>query len=562
MKKAKNETDKKVKKKKTKKSLKWGIVFVLTIALAFVFYNLFLKRTVASQNTIVQSEQATLKDLEFSLSSSGTIQPLDSYTVTTKTSIEGTVLNADFEEGDIVKKGDILYTISTDDLDSKIDTAKKNVDKSEKNYKKAKDDYQTAKEDYSDYTVESDLTGYIKEIKVKKGDSIQAGSSVIAEIYDNTKMELYIAFNASDVNKSLVGKSATVELTETEEALKGKVTEVSTIDEALSGNRIVRYVTIEINNPGGISVGTEAFAKIGSVECNEEGTFRLKEEGTILATVTGKVSKVNYKKGDWIKKGNTIVEISADTYDSQLKGYEDQIDTAKDNLDTAKDDLEKVVDSKTDYIITSPITGTVIKKHVKEGDTVTASNMNSGLCILYDMSAMTFQMQIDELDIMEIEIGQTVRITADALEGEEFQGTITNISLESNVSGGVTQYPVSVRIEEAGKLLPGMNVDGEVIVSTVKKALTVPTNSLMRGNQIYVKDETVTETVGEIPSGYKAVEVKVGISDGSYLEILDGLEEGEEVYVPARKSSDASDSMFGGGGMRGQGMTGGESEDR
>ena len=57
-------------------------------------------------------------------------------------------------------------------------------------------------------------------------------------------------------------------------------------------------------------------------------------------------------------------------------------------------------------------------------------------------------------------VGQKVEVTADALEGQTFTGTVTNVSLESAYSNGVTTYPVTVTMDEMGDLLPGMNVDG------------------------------------------------------------------------------------------------------
>lgn len=552
MDKTKNDLNQKSKKKK--KLIRLGIIIGVIVVIIFLIVNSFRKQVANLQSSMSQDATVTIKDLEYFLSSSGIVEPLDSYTVTTLSSVEGTVLEADFEEGDSVEEGDVLYTISTDDLDSRIDTAKKTVTKSERSYSRAKEDLATAQKDLSDFTVESDLTGYIKDLKVKVGDSIQPGT-VIADIYDNTKMELYVPFNASSVTKSLIGKSATIELSESEEKLKGKVTEVSSIDEALSGNRVVRYVTIEITNPGGIAVDTKANATIGSLDSNEEGSFRIKEEGSIVSDISGKISKISYKKGDWIKDGNVIVQIEADTYDSQLKTYEDQVQNAKDNLESAEDELDKVIDSKTDYIVTSPITGTIIKKNVKAGDTINMNNMAGGLCVIYDLSAMTFEMLVDELDIMDVEVGQTVIITADAIEEKEFQGTITKISLESTTNGGVTQYPVTVRIKDTGELLPGMNITGEVLVASATNALTIPADALMRGNRVFIKDETVTEAVEDVPVGYKSVDVKIGLNDGEFLEVVSGLSEGMEIYMPARQSSNVFDNMQMSGPMGGGGSS-------
>ena len=99
---------------------------------------------------------------------------------------------------------------------------------------------------------------------------------------------------------------------------------------------------------------------------------------------------------------------------------------------------------------------------------------------------MTLEMSVDELDVSSIKVGQSVEITADAVEGETFTGTVTNVSLQSSYSNGVTNYPVTVTLDDTGSLLPGMNVDAKIILDSSENALVIPANALMRGNRVYV----------------------------------------------------------------------------
>ena len=120
-------------------------------------------------------------------------------------------------------------------------------------------------------------------------------------------------------------------------------------------------------------------------------------------------------------------------------------------------------------------------------------------------------MSIDELDIQSVKVGQKVTVTADAFEGQTFSGTVTNVSLESTYSNGVSTYPVTVTMDEAGNLLPGMNVDGVITLEEANDVLTIPVDALMRGNQVYIKDDSVKEQNGPVPAGFKAVEVETGL---------------------------------------------------
>ena len=158
-------------------------------------------------------------------------------------------------------------------------------------------------------------------------------------------------------------------------------------------------------------------------------------------------------------------------------------------------------------------------------------------------------MSIDELDIQNVKVGQKVTVTADAFENETFTGTVTNVSLESTYSNGVSTYPVTVTLDETGNLLPGMNVDGVITLDEAEDVLTIPVDSLMRGNQVYVRDDTVKEQQGAVPAGFRSVQVETGLTNDSYVEITSGLEEGDEVYVSESSAGSSSFMMPMGGAM-------------
>lgn len=563
-------------KSKGKKAIR-GIIIavVLVVVVGFVYSRGKKGLNENDAQASSQTVKVEKRDIKSILSSSGTIEPLNTYDV--KTLVEGEVITADFEEGDQVKDGDVLYQITTDDVDSKINTsetsvkraedsyktAKKNYDKAVDKYNDAVADYNDAEKEYSDLTIKSDKAGIVKKLYVKKGDSVQPGSQ-IADIYDNSSMLLEVPFNSFDVTSSLIGKKAEVEITDSNETIEGKVTKVSNIEEVLSGNRVVKMVTIEVKNPGGITKETTATASVGDIYSSEQGSFNVLEESTLTADKSGKIGTLTIEEGDKIASGKTVIILESDTYKDQLDSYQkavdsasDAVDNAKNNMedannkiDDAKDSLSDVIDEKTDYSITAPISGQVVSKDVLKGDTISRDS-TSKLCTIYDLSAMTFKMQIDELDIRKVKVGQKVNITADALEGVTFNGEVTNISLESTTNEGVTQYPVTVRIDEVGDLLPGMNVTGEIIINEAAGVLAVPSDALMRGDMVLVKDPTVKEAVGNIPVGFKEVKVETGLSDGNYIEVKSGLTGNEEVYIV--RSSSSSEVMIPGQFGTGQG---------
>ena len=558
------------KTKKSQKILRWGIVIAVLVVIGIVALQKFVFNQSKDTETVtIQTTKVETRDIENMLESSGTISPLASYDVTTL--VKGEIIAADFEVGDTVQEGQVLYKIATDTLDSDIETAetaltraKKNYTKAEDNYQEALDSYVEAKADYaeavskySDVNVTSSETGIVKNLKVEVGDTIQVGSE-IAQIYDNSKMLLTISFSSSDVNASFVGKTAKVTIEDSNETLKGKVTKVSSIEEVLTGNRIVKAVTIEVTNPGGITTSTTADASIGTTYSMNTGTFTVKTDEIITSDLSGEIAYLGIQEGDSITEGNIVLTISQDTVDDALENYSKAVENAQDAIDAAKDSLEEkeeaiedaqssledVIDSRTDYSIKAPVTGKVISKNMLKGDVIGTSNFDSTLCVIYDLSAVTFSMYVDELDVLEAEEGQDVIVTADALEGLEISGIVTNVSLQSTSSQGVTQYPVTVRIDEVGDLLPGMNVTGSIVIEKSEGVLAIPSQALQRSKDgkevVYIKDDTVTEVVGEIPAGYKSLEVTTGLTDGDYIEIKSGLTDGQEIYLTKTVTTQSS----------------------
>jgi HlyD family secretion protein len=103
-----------------------------------------------------------------------------------------------------------------------------------------------------------------------------------------------------------------------------------------------------------------------------------------------------------------------------------------------------------------------------------------------------------------------------------------------------------------------MNVTGEIIIAEAEGVMAIPADALMRGDQVYVKDDTVKEAKGDVPAGFKAVEVETGLTDGDYIEIKSGLTGDEEVYV--QRISESVNTMMPGMefGMPGQGPQDGQ----
>lgn len=537
------------KKKKRKKGKK--IFFILLLLLAGIIGAFYYNRKQQAEKAgaaakAVQTASVERRDITSELTASSTLSPKDTYEITAL--VEGEVLEAPFEEGDVVEKGQILYRIDTSSMETDLSSSQTSLTRAQENLQTAQEDYDEAVSKYGSGTYQATDTGYIKALYIKAGDKVGSGTK-IADIYDDTTMKLRVPFLSAEAAEIPVGTMAAITIEDTGEQLNGLVTVVSNMEEALSGGRLVRYVTMEVENPGGLTTEVEATASIGEFFCSEEGTFEPVTETVMSADLSGnnslEVETMLVSEGDYIGKGAALFKATAKSVEKYMRTYKDSLDSAKDSLETSQNKLKNTQDNIEDYTITAPISGTVITKSTKVGDNITkGSSGSSTLAVIYDLSSMTLEMSVDELDVRSVKVGQTVEITADAIEGQTFKGTVTNVSLQSSYSNGVTNYPVTVTLEDSGELLPGMNVDAVIILDSAENALCVPAGALMRGNRVYVKDETSTEAHGSVPAGFQAVNVETGIISDDYVEVLSGLSEGDVVYVDPNAGSTTTVNMW------------------
>ena len=484
------------------------------------------------------------RDITNTFSGSGTISAANTYTV--KSLVKGTVLTADFEVGDTIEKGTVLYTIDSSDVATSVEKAQLALEQAQRSYDDAAD---------AQY-IRSVIGGTVASIKVKAGDYVTAGQE-IATVRDDSSLLLTLEFPAADASGFTVGQAAQVILNGTFETLSGTVQAVAGTDTISSGNLLVRTVTIAVPNNGSLTTAQAASASINGVSALASARFDYQHQQTVTATTSGTVSAVCVKEGTAVAANTAIVQLSGTELSKQAQ-------SAVDNLLNAQLSMSDTEKQMENYTITSPISGTVIQKNVKAGDTVgTDTTASETLCTIYDLSYLEMTLNVDELEILSIKEGQTVTITADAISDRTFTGVVTSVSAAGTTTGGTTTYPVTIRIDDTGDLLPGMNATAEIEVSSAENALTIPNGAVVRGNYVLVTKDSpsAVNAVQDMtaPDGYVYVKITTGTSDNDSIEVTGGLQEGDTIAYDAdaaekQNASDSMEFMVGpGGGSGGHG---------
>ena len=304
--------------------------------------------------------------------------------------------------------------------------------------------------------------------------------------------------------------------------MDGAVSFVSDKHTTLQSGATVAEVTIEVADTSyilsGILANAEVITPTGTYKSVNEAPFVSNNAGNIKAETSGTISKLYVKNGQYVKSGDVLAELvnndlttSAQTTALNLQNLYDQLSYAEDKLD--------------DYKVIAPINGIITAQTMKVGDMVTLGTL---LSTISNKEEMEFKIPVDELDIARLDYDKQVNVTVDALgytQDTPFAGKISKLPLEGNTTGGVTDYYVTIAFPGQDDVRISMNADAEIIIDERNDVVCIPVEALEKENGetiVYVLKDGVKE----------ARTVTTGLKGLSYVEIVEGIEAGEEVIIP------------------------------
>ena len=286
-----------------------------------------------------------------------------------------------------------------------------------------------------------------------------------------------------------------------------------------------------------------------------EATFRIAMVGKQQAQAEKERADSEFKRSQELFKNKLVTEsafIEAKTQHElarlRLENAENQINQAKFAADKSADDLAKTT-------IRSPLDGTITKLRSQLGERVlgTSFNMGTEMMTVAKLDEMEARVDIGEIDVVLIQVGQTARIEVDAFKDKKFKGTVTAIAnatksfsasqSQQQSSTEAPKFEVRIRVDDKEAFRPGMSVTAEVETRSRKNVLTVPiqavTTRLPVGPPPANSKEPVkpAEVLFGIENGKaKMFPVKTGISDNEYFEIESGVTDGQEIISGGYKA--------------------------
>ncbi len=235
----------------------------------------------------------------------------------------------------------------------------------------------------------------------------------------------------------------------------------------------------------------------------------------------GTVSRLAVAENTAVVKNRALVYL-ADTV------FSANYDALLQERDQLTQDLNELIALYKTGVIRAPIAGKV-ESIADEQETEEGMETPDewAFAVLRPQEQMIVTASIDESNILSVEVGQTASVTISSISEDPFTGEVTAIEKTGTSNNGVTGYAVEVTLDRTEKMLPKMSATVAIRIEGVDDALLLPEDAVTRTRSSAYVYTALNETSGELEG---MVEVKTGLTGGGYIEITEGLKEGDTVY--------------------------------
>lgn len=433
-----------------------------------------------------RTARVTRGNLVSSVSATGTLRPYSYVEVRSRST--GTVTEVHVQEGDPVQKGQLLVLIDDRDARAEYEIRQSQLASALARAQQAQSQLATARAQNATRIAEAE-------------SALATSNARLAQLLAGSRPEQIDQSRESVRQAELSLESARLHLARTQELHSGGLVSKASLDQAQN-----QY--------------DSAQAQLRAAQARlRELTAGSRPEEIEVARAQVRQAEASVAQARAARLGERSLEAEVRSAEAQVRTVTAQEAQARDRLGETR--------------IVAPIAGIVARQLVQAGQSVIGGLTGGGTLVMTIADVQTIQAQVgvDESDVAQLAVGMSVRITADALPRRTFEGRITRIAPHSVVVQNVTQYEVVVDVDNPDPALRlGMSVDAEFIISERLGVPLVPAEAI-RGQDakvvILVDGKKLTPVV-----------VRTGASDGRQVEIVEGAELGQTVYLgPARQNS-------------------------
>lgn len=257
----------------------------------------------------------------------------------------------------------------------------------------------------------------------------------------------------------------------------------------------------------------------------EMGTLNAAESRVNVAKLNMEQTKREYDRTKQLYESKVIAREEYEKSETALKQAREELQSAQDNLEIVRDGIAKRSAQFSNTQIRATITGMILDVPVKVGNSVIQSNnFNDGTTIasIADMGDMIFKGKIDETEVGRIREGMPLTLTVGALKDSKFEATLEYISPKSIEENGAILFEIkaAAQIPDTVFVRAGYSANAEIILDKRDNVLAIPESTV----EFQQDSAFVQVVVSEEPvQKFEKRAVKVGLSDGIHIEVLEGI---------------------------------------
>ncbi len=490
-------TDKK-RKKTIRRMLALGAVLIVAaVAVLIILKAIASSKTASAGNLTYQVSMVSEGEINSTISGSGNLTASSSKTYAAGG--EATVTSVNVTPGQQVEKGTVLLTLSSDSVQEQLDTLYDELDSLRTRLSKATQTASTT----SSQKITTSRAGIVKNIKATSGSVVETLDELCWISTDGLmKLELI--------------SDAALQPYDTVAVRIGDTTVAGTV-RFVNG----QTATIVVEDDG-FAVGEEA--TVADAAGTTLGSALLAvNEGVRITGSYGKIDTVNVTENQSVSSGTTLFTLTAESLNSSYAT----------NKQSEQDIFSQIAELEENLTVTAPYDCIVTSVPYAVGQEVAAG---STTCTIMGLDGYTIGVNVDELDISEVSLGQTATITLDAVTGT-YTGTVSNISYEGT-TGSVTRFTATVKLDYIAGTYPGESASAEIVTATSGQTLIVPVDAVQyEGEEAFLYLAT-GENLGTSldaaaldVSSLTRVTVETGMSDGSYIAVTGDISAGDLIWV-------------------------------
>ena len=446
-----------------KKLVKTVIALVVLVAVGLFGLKAYIRSQAASGDDSASYSRATVQSGAMSETVYGTGTTSAKNQPNVLAQADGTLTDLRVAVGDTVQEGDILAVITNEDIDDTITDCEFALWELDETILETS-------AGSSVLSIKAPMAGRVMAIYAAAGDDALAvfrreGALAIISTDGRMRVEVDDVPKAANLalgdSVSVTGASVDVTGTVTDLTLQGTHATIT-----INSDELPMGETVTVTTAAGQNVGT------GTLEVNKPME---------VSAYGGTIKSVSVKVGQKVERKDTLFKLEDSPLTLTLENLRLQ-------REAAAKELEDVKAQRENLIVVAPCDGIIASLEVSEGDEITSGSL---LCSILQGEDMKLTIAVDELDVVNVEAGQKVTITVDALSGVEISGEVYKIAPVGSNSGGVTTYDVELSFDAEGTgVRSGMNATGEIEIASKSSTLFVPVEAIMTiNNTTYVMVE-------------------------------------------------------------------------